>query len=80
MKKDIKLLHVIEMNLAYNYFLGSSTESEYVQKIMKFSSNNELLSAWNASWDIHFLRMLHQSYSSGWFNIIEPKLVLVIRA
>lgn len=75
MIEDIGLIHAIELNMAYDYLLGSSTRSEYVQKILKFNSKNELFTTWNACWDLSFLRFLQQSYVSRWFYIKNPKLV-----
>ncbi|AHN24453.1 hypothetical protein [Lysinibacillus varians] len=75
---ELKAIHALEMELAVNYFLGNDDLYTIGNGIFKFDKQNEevLLKAWNAAWDLFFLRLLQRAYSDySFLNIIKPKLV-----
>lgn len=73
---EIRMITGLELNLAHDYFFGNSEQSKYVFKLVKFDSNDILSVAWNASWDISFLRQLQYSHFHGTnLGVIKPRLV-----
>lgn len=80
MDKTLGLIHSLELQLAVDYFLASSSKSEYVQKLLKFSSKDALHAIWGASWDIFFLRALQNSFYDKGHGLVNPKLVTADKA
>lgn len=75
---ELNTLHALEMQLAINYFLGKDELYAISNGIFKFDKQNGeiLLKAWNATWDIFFLRILQRAYSDYNFLKLEnPRLV-----
>jgi len=66
MRKDIRIIHSIEANIAACYFLGKDETKEMSEKILKFGKKGSmLLNAWNACWDIFYLRLLQNDSEVG---------------
>lgn len=77
MNNEIKAILPIELHLAFDYFLGDSNKSNYVQNLLKFNpkkGSTVLDSVWNASWDIFFLRLLHWGSLNGLKGIVNPPM------
>ncbi|ADY19677.1 hypothetical protein P4U05_11190 [Bacillus paranthracis] len=76
--EELKTIHAFETQLTLNYFLGNDELYAIGNGIFKFDRQKEeiLLKAWNATWDIFFLRTLQRAYIDySFLKIDKPKLV-----